>query len=134
MARRTSIVAMQEIRDINLTPLIDLSFLLLITFIITIPMMEQGIPLNLPKGKAEDVQNKKARTISLNAKGEVFLDNRQTTIPELTSEMSALGAADPDTLVYVRADESIAYGKVAEVVRILHQSKLNRMALMTRTD
>jgi biopolymer transport protein ExbD len=52
MARRTSIRPLQELNEINMTPLIDLTFLLLITFIITMPMVEQGIPVNLPKGKS----------------------------------------------------------------------------------
>ena len=55
MARRTSIVKLNQISDINMTPLMDLTFILLITFIITFPLIEQGMIINLPKGEASDL-------------------------------------------------------------------------------
>ena len=55
--RKTSLVALKEISEINMTPLMDLTFILLITFIITFPLIEQGIPVNLPKGDAADLDN-----------------------------------------------------------------------------
>jgi biopolymer transport protein TolR len=134
MARRTSIVALNQIREINMTPLIDLTFLLLITFIITFPMLEQGIPINLPRGKAQDVNQRDTRTISVNAGGELFLDNRAVSAEELTAEMERMGAADPETIIMVRGDEAVAYGKVAEVMRILHTAKIARVALVTRAE
>lgn len=134
MARRTSIKPLQEISEINMTPLIDLTFLLLITFIITFPLIEQGVPVNLPRGKAEDISSQHHRTISVNLKGEIFLDEKAISRDDLTSEMNALGAADPEAVVLVRADEGIAYGKVADVVRILHDAKIARMALVTRAE
>lgn len=134
MARRTSIVSLEQIHEINVTPLIDLTFLLLITFIITFPMIEQGVPLNLPRGKAEDISSQHHRTISINLQGQIFLDSQAISTEDLKGEMNALGAADPESVVLVRADEGIAYGKVAEVVRILHDAKIARMALVTRTE
>ena len=134
MARRTSIVSLEQIREINMTPLIDLTFLLLITFIITFPLIEQGVPVNLPRGKAEDISAQHHRTISIDLKGQIFLDSQAISTEDLKGEMNALGAADPDSVVLVRADEGIAYGKVAEVVRILHDAKIARMALVTRTE
>jgi biopolymer transport protein TolR len=134
MPRRTSIVALEQIREINMTPLIDLTFLLLITFIITFPLIEQGVPVNLPRGKAQDISSQHHRTISVNLQGEIFLDERSISRDDLASEMNALGVADPEAVVLVRADENIAYGKVAEVVRILHDAKIARMALVTRAE
>jgi biopolymer transport protein TolR len=134
MARRTSIVALNQISEINMTPLIDLTFLLLITFIITFPMLEQGIPINLPRGKAQDVNQRDSRTISVNAEGALYLDNRAVSAEELTAEMERMGAADPETIIMVRGDETVAYGKVAEVMRILHTAKIARVALVTRAE
>jgi biopolymer transport protein TolR len=134
MARRTSIVALNQISEINMTPLIDLTFLLLITFIITFPMLEQGIPINLPRGKAQDVNQRDSRTISVNAEGALYLDNRAVSAEELTAEMERMGSADPETIIMVRGDETVAYGRVAEVMRILHTAKIARVALVTRAE
>lgn len=134
MARRTSIIGLDQIREINMTPLIDLTFLLLITFIITFPLIEQGIPVNLPRGKAEDINEPMTRTITINAQGKIFLDQRPTTREELIAEMNTLGRAAPDAIVRVRADETIAYGKLVEVLKILHDAQIGRMALVTTPE
>jgi biopolymer transport protein TolR len=134
MARRTTILALEQIREINMTPLIDLTFILLITFIITFPLIEQGIPVNLPRGNAADLDPSKTRTITLNLQGELFLDDRSITRDELAAEMNQLGHADPEITILVRADDGIQYGKLVDVLRVLHDAKIARMALVTAPD
>ncbi len=134
MARRTSIKPLQDLSEINMTPLIDLTFLLLITFIITMPMLEQGIPVNLPKGKARDLDQNESRSITLDGTGGVFLDNAPVSMEQLATEMKALAAQDPDTTIMVRADDKLAYGRVVEVMRILNEAQITRMALVTTPD
>ncbi len=134
MGRRTTIVSLEGIREINMTPLIDLTFLLLITFIITFPMIEQGIPVNLPKGKAAELQDQNNRTITVNAKGEIFLDQRPIELEQLAVEMNSLGQADPEATVFVRGDAGISYGKMVDVMRLLHDAKISRMALVTSPE
>ncbi|MBI9020825.1 MAG: biopolymer transporter ExbD [Verrucomicrobia bacterium] len=132
--RKTSLVALKEISDINMTPLMDLTFILLITFIITFPLIEQGIPINLPKGNAADLDNPDTLNISINGKGELFLGDLRVSKEILTGEMQRTGALAPDTTVYVRADQTIDYGRVAEVMRILYDAKITRMALVTQAE
>lgn len=134
MSRRTSIKPLQDFSEINMTPLIDLTFLLLITFIITMPLLEQGIPINLPKGKARDLDQVKSRSITLNVQGQLFLDNVSVSADQLAAEMKDLAAREPDTTVMVRADEKLLYGKVVEVMRILHEAHITKMALVTSPD
>lgn len=134
MGRRTSMLSLEQIKEINMTPLIDLTFLLLITFIITFPLIQQGIPVNLPRGKADELDQSKSRSITVDVKGDIFLDQTPITKEDLAMEMQALGRADPETVVMVRADEAIAYGKLVEVVRILHDAKIARMALVTNPE
>ena len=120
------------IREINMTPLIDLTFLLLITFMITFPLIEQGIPLRLPKGKAQEVDRKdNTFTLSVNAKEELFFDELPTTPEMLKNQLEAKREADPDITIMVRADETLPYGKVVAVLRILHDAQITRMALLT---
>ena len=134
MARRTSIKPLREINEINMTPLIDLTFLLLITFIITMPLLEQGIPINLPKGKARDIDQTKSRVITVDAEGRLYLDNLSIGLQQLGDEMKSVAASEPEVTVMVRADEKLAYGKVVEVMRVLSDAQVTRLALVTTPD
>ncbi|MBW7908549.1 MAG: biopolymer transporter ExbD [Kiritimatiellae bacterium] len=134
MARRTSVKPLREINEINMTPLIDLTFLLLITFIITMPMLEQGIPVNLPKGKSQDMDQTRSRVITLDAEGRLYLNNVSIGLQQLGEEMKSLAQSEPDLTVMVRADEKLAYGKVVEVMQTLHGAQVTRLALVTTPD
>ncbi len=134
MPRRTSMSTLREISEINMTPLMDLTFILLITFIITFPLIEQGIPVNLPRGETADLDDEITRTISLDLEGVLYLDDHPVTVEELGREMNTLGRVDPNVIVLVRADEEIAYGRVAEIMKILHDAEIARMGLVTRPE
>ena len=134
MRRRTSIFALQQLREINLTPLIDLTFLLLITFIITFPLIEQGIPVRLPKGKASELDQANTFSIAINDQAELFFDDLPTSEEALAAELKAKAEADPDVTILVRADESIAYGKVVSILRMMHDANISSMALVTSPE
>ena len=134
MARRTSLVSLNQISDINMTPLMDLTFILLITFIITFPLIEKGIAINLPKGSAADMMDPQTMSISLNEQRKLFLDNRPVSRDELVSAMMEVSVSDPDTTIYVRADRTLPYGEVVDIMRILHDANITRMALVTEAD
>ena len=125
---------MRQISDINLTPLMDLTFILLITFIITFPLIEQGISINLPKADAEATDAKNSRTITVDEEGLLYLDDLKIPREELAQEMKELGAASSETTILVRADESVRYGALMEVMKILHDAKITRMALVTAAE
>ena len=134
MARRTSLIKLDQISDINMTPLMDLTFILLITFIITFPLIEQGIAINLPNGETQDVSKKISKSISMNLKNELFLDNQKMTKNELQEALIRLANTNPDTTVFVRADENLPYGKVMDIMRILNSAQIKSMALITETE
>jgi biopolymer transport protein ExbD len=134
MARRTSLVNLNQISDINMTPLMDLTFILLITFIITFPLIEQGIAINLPKGKAADMMESETRSISLNLDKQLYLDDVPVSADELLSTMTEIGMNDPNTTIYVRADRKLPYGEVVSVMKILHDASITKMALVTEAD
>ena len=134
MARRTSLVSLNQISDINMTPLMDLTFILLITFIITFPLIEQGIAINLPKGKAADMQDAVSRSISLSLDKQLYLDDVPVSKEELVAAMMDIGASEPDTTIYVRADRKLPYGEVVEIMRVLHEADITRMALVTEAE
>lgn len=121
----------RQIRELNMTPLIDLTFMLLITFMVTFPLVEQGIPLRLPTGKAQEVDQTGTFTLSINEKAELYFDDLPTTLELLTADLKAKVEADPDVTILVRADERLPYGKVVEVLRMMHDVQITRMALIT---
>lgn len=135
MARKTSLVSLNQISDINMTPLMDLTFILLITFIITFPLIEEAIPIRLPKGNASDMSTVvESRSISLDRTGQLYLDDDPIAMESLLLVMKDVAAFAPDTTVYVRADFELQYGKVAEVMKILHDAGVTRAALAMEAE
>jgi len=114
-----------------MTPLMDLTFILLITFIITFPLIEQGVAINLPKGKAADMMEQETRSISLNLDKQLYLDDVPVSREELLASMTEIGVSEPDTTIYVRADRKLPYGEVVEIMRVLHEANITKMALVT---
>ena len=117
--------------DPNMTPLIDLTFLLLITFIITFPMLEQGISIKLPRGKTEKIEQNKSQSITVGLDGKVYFNNREISAGELEAELRQLAEQDPQPPVLVRCDERVEYGVLMKTLKLLHACKISRMALVT---
>ena len=134
MARKSPVSSLKQMGEINLTPLMDLTFILLITFIITFPLIEQGIPVNLPQGAANPLQPEESRSITIDQKGALFLDDRAITYEALQDRLMTFSQTEPNVTILVRADEAIAYGEVVRVLKALHDAKLTRMALVTQGE
>jgi biopolymer transport protein ExbD len=119
--------------SIDMNSLIDLTFLLLVTFILTIPALEQGISIILPRGKTDTLQVKEHEpaTITIDAENRYFLDKSPTTLEALEKELLAKVAADPESPVLVRGDERLSYGAVMDVVKLVYKCKVKRMSLVT---
>jgi biopolymer transport protein TolR len=132
--RRVALSSLKQISEINLTPLMDLTFILLITFIITFPLIEQGIPVELPQGKAQELSPDIARTITVDREASVYLDDVLVSLADLREEMIGAGRLNPSMMILVRADEHVMYGKVVDVLKILHAANLKRMALVTQAE
>lgn len=131
MTRRRSKRERKVFNDINMTPLIDLTFLLLITFIITMPALEQGITVRLPQGKADTLPKDKPLSISLDVEGRVHLNSKQMSLDALEEQLGIIAAENPKVAVLIRADERLDYGKVMRVIKLLYKVKITRMALVT---
>lgn len=134
MVRRATHTMPERLSEISMTPLIDLTFLLLITFVITFPLIEQGIPVNLPRAKAQDLISEKARTITVNQRGDIYLENTLLSLEQLKDRMAVLVNAEPDLTVMIRADESIRYGHLVTVLKVLHDVNVSKMALVTQAE
>ena len=131
MRNKSLFDGLSQMSEISMTPLMDLSFLMLTTFIITFPLMEQGIRVDLPNAEASDLQQQKCRTITIDVGGKLYLDEKSVNERELAAEMRAVGESAPDTTVYLRSDESVRYGEVVKILEILHDADVTKMALVT---
>ena len=118
--------------SIDMNSLIDLTFLLLVTFILTIPALEQGISIMLPRAKTDILPNKnnKANTITVSQTG-TFFNNTPVTLEALEQDLLAKVKEDPDVPVLVRGDERLTYGAVMDVVKLVYKCKVRKMALVT---
>jgi len=133
--RRGKAAARQEAR-INMESLIDLTFLLLVTFMITMPQLEQGVSVLLPQAKADKLPDKKQDpcSVTIDAEGTIYVGKQKVTIEELKERLTALKKENPETAVLVRGDERQEYGRVMEVVKTIYACKIHRMSLVTKGE
>lgn len=134
MPRSTRRARRSRLSEVNLTPLMDLAFLLLITFVITFPLIEHGIEVNLPRMTTEPVDPQKTRTVTLTADGGMYLDGAAVDRELLRGEMERFAAMSAEHAVLVRADSDLKYARVVEVLQILYNARVHRMALVTEGE
>lgn len=113
--------------------LIDLTFLLLVTFMITLPALEQGITVLLPRGKTDKLPTKdnKAHQVTIDFEKKLYFDRAPVSLAELEEILAAKVKEDPDVPVLVRGDERLEYSDVMNVVKTVYKSKVRRMSLVT---
>ncbi len=105
--------------ELNITPLLDLVFVLLIIFMIATPVMEQQLSLNLPTARpdtAPEIDPKSVKSVSIQASGTILLEKREVSLAELEAELIRLRQADPNTVVSLRADADLPYQKLVGVL------------------
>jgi len=119
--------------NIDMNSLIDLTFLLLVVFIVTLPTLEQSIHVMLPVGKTNKAQDDKKKTLSVtvDSLGKIFLGEKPTTIDDLKAVLNAKVAEDPEVSVLVRGDVRVGYGDVYEVVKVAKDSNVKHLGLVS---
>ena len=121
-----------SISQINVTPLVDVMLVLLIIFMVTAPILQQGVTVDLPKVAAGPLTGQEEQLVVNVAKtGQVFLNDTAMTPDELTAKLRAIAAARPDRQLYVRADQAVPYGTVMRVMGAVHDAGLVRVGLVT---
>mgnify|MGYP001575750432 CR=1 FL=1 len=118
--------------EINVTPLVDVMLVLLIVFMITAPLMQQGITVDLPKANAQSLSLAPSQVILVINKSKQILLNGNALDPgTLRSRLEAMSAAKSDIEVIIQADQAISYGFVAQVMAEVKRAKINRVGLVT---
>lgn len=133
MARKTTLQDTKIIGEINLTPLMDLTFILLITFIITFPLLESGLPLSLPKAQGTPIEDQDTVTITVNGEGNWFFDKREVSREQFVNEITYLKESRPEVVVLLRGDEALPYGTLIELMQVLKENGIQKISLVTQT-
>src|SRR5207248_11705042 len=123
--------------EINVTPMVDVMLVLLIIFMVSAPLLRVGVPIELPQSKAASLdQDKEPLAISVNVKGQVFLQDSEIKIEELAPKLKAITEArgGNEERIYVRGDRSVDYGTVMKVMGRLSAAGFRRVALVTAVE
>jgi len=119
--------------EINVTPLVDVMLVLLVIFMLTAPLLTSAVRLDLPSAEAPPAAaTPAALTLALNARGELFLDDRPVTPEQLRQRLKSVAQAHPDTELQLRADQALAYGKVVEVMALAQNAGLSRIGFVAQ--
>jgi biopolymer transport protein TolR len=130
--RRKAVMA-----EINVTPMVDVMLVLLIIFMVSAPLLTVGVPLDLPQTQAKSLdQQKDPLTLSVNLKGQVFLNETEIPIDDLVTKLKAITDArgGMDERIFVRGDKKVDYGTVMKVMGRLSAAGFRRVALVTEVD
>ena len=118
--------------DINITPMLDLAYVLLVIFIIMTTASVQGIKVNLPKASAAvSMAKPQTKAITISDTGQIFLDAYPVTIDELEQRLRSLKAITPDFPVVVKGDATVQYQKVMDILDLLRRVDLPQVGLVT---
>jgi biopolymer transport protein TolR len=125
----------QPMSEINMTPLIDVMLVLLVIFIIAAPLMASSLKLNLPQSDAATPSEAPAFvSITLDAKGRMQWDQETVDVASFTLRAQAAAQKNRDTEVQLRADRNVPYGRVAELIGLVHKAGLSRVGFVTETS
>lgn len=120
--------------DINITPMLDLAYVLLVIFILMCTASVQGTKVNLPKSsKAPSLGKPKTKAITINNEGKVFLDTQPVTLAELEQRLQAEKVANPEFPVVVRGDSVTQYQAVMDVIDVLGRTGISQVGLATKS-
>ncbi|MEH6477919.1 MAG: protein TolR [Sneathiella sp.] len=118
--------------EINVTPFVDVMLVLLIVFMVTAPLLTVGVPLDLPETKSQTVQgNDEPLVISVNAAGQVFLEDLEVELVGLVAKLQAVTGAKSDQRIFVRGDKDVNYGRVLQVMGEIHNAGFTRVAMVS---
>ena len=121
-----------SISDINVTPLVDVMLVLLIIFMVTAPILQQGVSIDLPKVTSGPLAGQDEQLVVNIAKtGQVYLNDTPYSLPDLTEKLRAIAVTRSEQPLYVRADQAVPYGQVMRAMAAVRQAGLVRVGLVT---
>jgi biopolymer transport protein TolR len=131
-ARRRNPNDNRPMAEINVTPLVDVMLVLLIIFMVTAPMLQMGIDVNLPRVKAKSVDvSEEKLVLTINGAKEIFLNKSRMPLAELGTKLEHIFASRIEREVYMRADRNVPYGFVVEVMAEVRKAGVDKLGMIT---
>ena len=118
--------------EINMTPLVDVMLVLLVIFLVTAPMLNSAIKLNLPKEGGSQITEEKPLVISVDKQGQYYLNNNIISFAELENLLKINAANHPEQQIHLRADIDVSYGKVSQILALAQRLGLHNIAFVTQ--
>lgn len=120
------------ISQINVTPLVDVMLVLLVIFMVTAPIIQQGVQVNLPQAKAGAITGtEELLVVTITRSGKVYLNDKVMTLNELGTKLRAIRKLQADKQVYLRADQDVRYGLVMKTIAEIKQAGIERLGMVT---
>ncbi|MDP3297957.1 MAG: protein TolR [Thermodesulfovibrionia bacterium] len=119
----------QALSEINVTPFVDVMLVLLIIFMVTAPLLQQGIDVNLPQAKGKELTPTERVVITIKKDGKIYLNKTGTSINELKSKLASMSDRD----VFLKADKDVPYGIVIEVMGELREIGIEKLGMITES-
>jgi biopolymer transport protein TolR len=122
-----------SISQINVTPLVDVMLVLLVIFMITAPIIQQGVQVNLPQAKAGAIPGKEEQlVVAIARNGKIYLNDNPMTLTELGQKLRAIRQLQQNKEVYLRADQDVRYGVVIRAIAEIKQAGIEKLGMVTR--
>ena len=131
MAFKLNRSSKEPMSEINVTPFVDVMLVLLIIFMVTAPLLTVGVQVDLPESSADSLPETEPLTLSINAKGEIFIQEAKVEYDNIIAKVLAVSKNRTDTRIYVRGDKTINYGRVLEIMGLLSGSGFTKVALIS---
>jgi biopolymer transport protein TolR len=122
----------RPLSEINVTPFVDVMLVLLIVFMVTAPLLTVGVPVDLPKTKAQALsQDREPLSVSIRRDGSIYLQNTRIAEDDLVPRLTAIAANGYDQRIFVRGDRSVDYGRVMQVMALISAAGFTHIGLVT---
>jgi biopolymer transport protein TolR len=120
--------------EINVVSLIDVMMLLMVIFMITAPIMQGGVDVALPRAEARPLEPKQGLVVTVNRRGEIFVDQTRLTYSEFRASFRALASSRGRNGVYLRADQGVPYGTVVRVLAVMRTAGVGDVGLVAEPE
>lgn len=115
--------------EINVTPFVDVMLVLLVIFMVTAPLLKQGVDVDLPQSKGKEISSEERLVIVLSKKGVIYLNNKKIEAPVLIEKLRTISKINPE--VYLEADKDVPYGKVVELMAEIKDAGIEKLGMVT---
>jgi biopolymer transport protein TolR len=115
--------------EINVTPFVDVMLVLLVIFMVTAPLLQQGIDVNLPKAKGKDLPPEERITLAIKKDGTIYMNDNPVSITDMRQKLEAISKLNPN--VFLKADKGVPYGFVVETIGEIKDAGIERLGIVT---